>query len=195
MAIKKKEIIETKEAVQLPKVEKVRPDYAHLQLAPTYATTCYLADSFNYTKCYQVATAHYGMTPIWQEPQELWEAYAIYSAWCEATPVITMEAVKSGMARRSLPPLRSSRPPAARASISPPSARTAARKPRFRSSPRPIVRSTAASASPRSGSSRPTPESPDYNNDWDARRRPFRFFFVVCSRIFNLFNANYIYRR
>ena len=96
MAIKKKEIIETKEAVQLPKPEKVRPDYAHFQLAPTYATTKYLADSFNYTKCYQVATAHYGMTPIWQEPQELWEAYAIYSAWCEATPVITQEAVKSG---------------------------------------------------------------------------------------------------
>ena len=96
MATKKKEIIETKEAVQLPKVEKVRPDYAHFQLAPTYATTKYLADSFNYTKCYQVATAHYGMTPIWQEPQELWEAYAIYSAWCEATPVITQEAVKSG---------------------------------------------------------------------------------------------------
>ena len=96
MATKKKEIIETKEAVQLPKVEKVRPDYAHFRLAPTYATTKYLADSFNYTKCYQLATAHYGMTPIWQEPKELWEAYAIYSAWCEATPVITQEAVKSG---------------------------------------------------------------------------------------------------
>lgn len=96
MAIKKKEIIETKEAVQLPKPEKVRPDYAHFHLAPTYATTKYLADSFDYTKCYQLATAHFGMTPIWQEPEELWEAYAIYSAWCEATPVITMEAVKSG---------------------------------------------------------------------------------------------------
>lgn len=96
MATKKKEIIETKEAVQLAKPEKVRPDYAHFRLAPTYATTKYLADSFNYTKCYQIATAHYGMTPIWQEPQELWEAYAIYSAWCEATPVITQEAVKSG---------------------------------------------------------------------------------------------------
>ena len=34
MTIKKKEIIETKEAVQLPKVEKVRPDYAHFKLAP-----------------------------------------------------------------------------------------------------------------------------------------------------------------
>ena len=80
----------------MPKAEKVRQDYAHFRLAPTYATTKYLADSFNYTKCYQVATAHYGMTPIWQEPKELWEAYAIYSAWCEATPVITQEAVKSG---------------------------------------------------------------------------------------------------
>lgn len=96
MATKKKEIIETKEAVQLPKVEKVRPDYAHLKVSPTYATTKYLADSFDYTKCYQLATAHFGQTPIWQEPEELWEAYAIYSAWCEATPVITQEAVKSG---------------------------------------------------------------------------------------------------
>ena len=96
MATKKKQIIETPEAVELPKVEKVSADYAHLFLAPTYATTKYLADSFNYTKCYQLATAHFGMTPIWQEPQELWEAYAIYSAWCEATPVITKEAVKSG---------------------------------------------------------------------------------------------------
>ena len=96
MATKKKEIIETREAVQLPKVEKVRPDYAHLKVSPTYATTKYLADSFNYTKCYQLATAHFGQTPVWQEPEELWEAYAIYSAWCEATPVITQEAVKSG---------------------------------------------------------------------------------------------------
>ena len=43
-----------------------------------------------------IGSARNGMTPIWQEPQELWEAYAIYSAWCEATPVITQEAVKSG---------------------------------------------------------------------------------------------------
>ena len=96
MAIKKKEIIETKEAVQLPKPEKVRPDYAHLRIAPTHVTTQYLADSFNYTRCYQLTTIRFGRTPIWQEPEELWEAYAIYSAWCEATPVITMEAVKSG---------------------------------------------------------------------------------------------------
>lgn len=96
MATKKKQIIETVEAVQLPKPGKVRADYAHLRLSSTYATTEYLADSFDFTKCYQVATAHLGRTPVWQEPAELWEAYAIYSAWCEATPVITQEAVKSG---------------------------------------------------------------------------------------------------
>lgn len=96
MATKKKQIIETPEAVELPKVEKVGADYAHFRLAPTYATTKYLADSFDFTKGYQLATAHFGKTPIWQEPAELWEAYAIYSAWCEATPVMTKEAVKSG---------------------------------------------------------------------------------------------------
>lgn len=102
MATKKKEIIETKTPVELPKPERVRPEYLALLVKPTYATTQYLTDSFEYTRCYQLATLRFGRTPVWQDPAELWEAYAIYTAWCEATPVIVYEAIKSGPAAGTL---------------------------------------------------------------------------------------------
>lgn len=102
MAEKKKKITETPEPVKLSEPEKVKASFAHLFIRPTHATTRYLADSFEYTRCYQLATRRYGMTPIWQDPAELWEAYAIYTAWCEATPVMVSEAIKSGPAAGTL---------------------------------------------------------------------------------------------
>lgn len=93
---KKKEIIETPVPIELPKPEKVKAEYLSLLIRPTYATTQYLADSYECTRCYQLATRRFGQTPVWQDPAELWEAYSIYNAWCEATPVIVYEAIKSG---------------------------------------------------------------------------------------------------
>ena len=101
MATKKKQIIETTKPVELPTekpvaAERVKAVCGGGAIRPTYASTQYLSDSFECTRCYQLATRRFGKTPVWQDPAELWEAYAIYSAWCEATPVITQEAVKSG---------------------------------------------------------------------------------------------------
>ena len=123
MATKKKQITETTKPVELPKEKPVAPEvvralvdaaarttYASTKalsdsfecgggaIRPTYASTQYLSDSFECTRCYQLATRRFGKTPVWQDPAELWEAYAIYTAWCEATPVIVYEAIKSGPA-------------------------------------------------------------------------------------------------
>lgn len=109
MATKKKQITETTKPVELPKEKPVAPEVVRAlvdaaartacsaqALKPTYAATQYLSDSFECTRCYQLATRRFGKTPVWQDPAELWEAYAIYTAWCEATPVIVYEAIKSG---------------------------------------------------------------------------------------------------
>lgn len=107
MATKKKQITETTKPVELPKEkpvaeERVKAVCGARALKPTYATTQYLSDSFECTRCYQLATRRFGKTPVWQDPAELWEAYAIYTAWCEATPVIVYEAIKSGPAAGTL---------------------------------------------------------------------------------------------
>lgn len=107
MATRKKQITETTKPVELPKetpvaAERVKAVWGASALKPTYATTQYLSDSFECTRCYQLATRRFGKTPIWQDPAELWEAYAIYTAWCEATPVIVYEAIKSGPAAGTL---------------------------------------------------------------------------------------------
>ena len=107
MATKKKQITETTKPVELPKekpvaAERVKAVLGTRTLKPTYASTQYLSDSFECTRCYQLATRRFGKTPVWQDPAELWEAYAIYTAWCEATPVIVYEAIKSGPAAGTL---------------------------------------------------------------------------------------------
>ena len=115
MATKKKQIIETTKPVELPKEKPVAPEVVRAlvdsaartarggsPIRPTYTSTQYLSDSFECTRCYQLATRRFGKTPVWQDPAELWEAYAIYTAWCEATPVIVYEAIKSGPAAGTL---------------------------------------------------------------------------------------------
>ena len=107
MATKKKQITETTKPVELPKEkpvaeERVKAVCGARALKPTYASTQYLADSFVCTRCYHLASRRFGKTPGCQDPAELWEAYAIYTAWCEATPVIVYEAIKSGPAAGTL---------------------------------------------------------------------------------------------
>lgn len=108
MDTKKKQITETTKPVELPKEKPVAEERVKAVLSgggairPTYASTQYLSDSFECTRCYQLATRRFGKTPVWQDPAELWEAYAIYAAWCEATPVIVYEAIKSGPAAGTL---------------------------------------------------------------------------------------------
>ena len=73
MATKKKQITETTKPVELPKEtpvaeERVKAVRGSGAIRPTYASTQYLSDSFECTRCYQLATRRFGKTPVWQDP-------------------------------------------------------------------------------------------------------------------------------
>ena len=54
------------------------------------------ADEIGCNSVFQICRRRWGLTPIWQEPDDLLEAFNRYREWIDAHPIIVHDVVKSG---------------------------------------------------------------------------------------------------